>query len=499
MIAMSLSKNAQFLLKERYCKKGETPLQVFDRVAEALCLGDKRFGKHLCDAMKGGYFLPASPTLRNAGFKKTLLHPCHCLPIEDSMESIMRCLSECALIFHFGGGVGFNISKLRPKGANLSTGGISSGLVSFLGLFDALTEIVRQGAFRRGALMCVLDYNHPEIIPFITSKLTGKLTNFNVSVMVTNEFMEKVKTEEKIDLEFNGVVWGTIKAKDLFDQIVFSAHCCGDPGLLFFDRINKDNKLYPNVIIKAANPCSETPLPEYCCCNLGAINLSKFVKKDGSFDTKRFSDYVSLGIRTLKNINAVGWFPFSEMTKQMKLLDPCGLGFFGLADALIMAGIPYDSDETLKFLDDISKPYVEITNEIAKDSFYKRSQQPTGSLSIIADCSAGIEPVFEKRIRKHLSFGVLEEVRELYKSKYCRTAYEISPEWHLKIQAKVQSFVDSGVSKTVNLPFDASIDTIRDVYFKSWEMGCKGVTVFRQGCKEGVIESLKCNGVECNL
>jgi len=493
---MTLSKNAQFLLKERYCRKGEKPVEVFDRVSEALSLGDKKFEKQLYEAMKRGFFLPASPTLRNAGIKKTLLHPCHVLEISDSIESIMNCLSNCALIFHFGGGVGFNISKLRPKGASLSTGGVSSGVVSFLGLFNALTDIVKQGAFRRGALMCVLDYNHPEITSFITSKLTGKLSNFNISVMVNDEFMKKVKTEEKVDLKFNGVVWNTIGAKDLFDQIIFSAHCCGDPGLLFLDRINKDNKLYPEVIINATNPCSEVPLPPYTCCNLGAINLSKFVKKDGSFDMKRFSDFVLLGIRTLKNVNAVGWYPFPEMAKQMKLLDPCGLGFFGLADALIMMSIRYDSEETLKFLDEIAVPYTKITSEVAKDSFYTRSQQPTGSLSILANCSPGIEPVFEKRFRRHLSIGVIEEVRELYKSKYCRTAYEISPEWHLKIQAKIQSYVDSGVSKTINLPSNASIEDIRNIYYRAWEMGCKGITIFRQGCKEGVIEKVGCSDAE---
>lgn len=496
---MALSKNAKSLLKERYCRLGESPTQLFDRVASALSLGDEKFEKQLCRAMKGGIFLPASPTLRNAGIKKTLLHPCHVLPIRDSIKAIMKCLANSALIFHYGGGVGFNASELRPNGAALSTGGYSSGIVSFLELFDKLTAVVKQGAFRRGALMCALNHDHPEIVQFITSKLTGKLTNFNISVMVTDDFMRKVKTEERIDLKFDGKIWGTIKARDLFDQIIFSAYCSGDPGILFFDRINRDNKFYPKVVINATNPCGEVPLPEWNCCNLGAINLSKFVKKDGSFNMKKYSEYVALGIRTLKNINAIGWYPFPEMTKQMKLLDTCGLGFFGLADALIMMGIPYDSEDTLKFLDEIAVPYKEITEKIAKGSFYKRSQQPTGSLSIIADCSAGIEPIFERNIERHLSTGVISETKKLYTSKYCRTAHEVSPEWHLKIQAKVQSHVDAGVSKTVNVPTDASIDDIRDIYYKAWEMGCKGITVFRDECKEGVLRKVKCDDAECYL
>ena len=245
--------------------------------------------------------------------------------------------------------------------------------------------------------------------------------------------------------------------------------------------------------------CGEVPLPEWNCCNLGAINLSKFVGKGGHFNMKRFSDHIALGIRTLKNINAVGWYPFPEMTKQMKLLDTCGLGLFGLADALIMMGIKYDSDETLKFLDEIAVPYKEITERIAQGSFYKRSQQPTGSLSIIADCSAGIEPVFERSVERHLTIGVISETKEMYSSKYCRTAHEISPEWHLKIQAKVQEHVDAGVSKTVNLSSDASIEDVRNIYYKAWKMGCKGVTVFRDGSKEGVLRKAKCEDSECYL
>lgn len=493
-----MKRNAYYLLKERYCHKGEQPKDVYKRVAKALALGDERFEKRLYTAMSNNYFLPASPTLRNAGFKKTLLHPCHVLPIEDNMGSIMECLKNVAIIFHHGGGVGYNFSTLRPKGSDLSTGGYSSGVISFLEVFDKLTETVKQGGFRRGASLCVLDYNHPEILEFIKAKLTGKLINFNLSVLVNDEFMRKINTDEKIELEFDGKIWNIIKAKDLFDLLCFCAHTTGDPGLLFFDRINKNNSLYPKTIIKACNPCSEVPLPDWTCCNLGAINLSKLVKRN-KFDFGKFRQLVRVGIRTLLNINAVGWYPFPEMAKQMKLLDPCGLGFMGFADCLIKMGIYYDSEEALQFIDEIAKPYVEITEKLASDSFYKRSQQPTGSLSILADCSSGIEPVFAKAFKRKLSIGVVEEVRELYKSKYCRTALEIDPEWHLKIQAKFQQYIDSGISKTINLPNSASIDVIRNIYKKAHQMGCKGITVFRDGCKEGVLQRIKCDGESCHL
>ncbi|GAG16854.1 unnamed protein product, partial [marine sediment metagenome] len=248
---------------------------------------------------------------------------------------------------------------------------------------------------------------------------------------------------------------------------------------MFYDRINEDNSLFPKIKIKAVNPCGEVPLPDWTCCNLGAINLSKLVKKDGSFNHKKYQDMLALGIRTLKNINAIGWYPFPEMTKQMKLLDLCGLGFFGFADALIMMGIYYDSKEALKFIDEIAQSYVQITNTKAKGSFYKRSQQPTGSLSIIADCSAGIEPVFERKFTRHLTVGVIPEGKKIYESKYCKTAHEISPESHLAIQARFQQYIDAGISKTINLPSNISVDNVRNIYYSAWKKSCKGITVFR--------------------
>lgn len=496
-----LSKNAIFLLKDRYCRIGETADDIFNRVAKALSNGDEKFEVKLHNAMIDGVFLPASPIIRNAGLENTMLHPCHVLALNDSISGIMNCLSKTASIFHYGGGVGFNASKLRPKGSLLSTGGTSSGAVSFLKLFDDLTTIVKQGGFRRGALMGVLDYNHPEVISFATSKLTGLLTNFNISVLVNNDFMKKatMNNKSRIDLVFKGKKYESLRANDLFDQIVSSAYICGDPGLLFYDRINEDNKLYPSKKITCTNPCGEVPLLPNTSCNLGSINLTKFVKTDGSFNFKEYKSYVELGMTALKNVNKIAWYPFYKMRNLMNELDICGLGHFGFADALIMMGIYYNSKEALDFLDELKKPYVKITEQMRGKSFYVRSQAPTGSLSIIADCSPGIEPVFSRSFKRNLTVGVINEVREIYKSKYCVTAHEILPTDHLNIQAKIQSFTDAGVSKTVNLPHDATFEDIRKIYIRAWKSGCKGVTIFRDQSKEGVLQKVKCSDDSCYL
>jgi len=497
---MALSRNAIYLLKQRYCQN-ESPKDVFKRVASALSLGDEKFEKKLYKAMTDGYFLPNSPCIRNAGMKKGMLEACFVLPIEDNITSIFETIKNTAVIFHYGGGVGINFSTLRPKGALLSSGGTSSGAISFMKIFDKVTESVKQGGFRRGAQLGVLDYNHPEIVEFARSKLKGDLQNFNISVMVTDEFMKKIENNEKIDLIFNKEIWNTIGAKDLFDLISFGAWSTGDPGLLFFDRINQDNPLYPKQKIRACNPCGESPLLDYMACCLGSINLSKFVKRN-KFDLKKFSQYVELGTRALLNMNSVTWFPLPQITATMKEYNPIGLGIMGFADTLIMLGIYYDSEEALKFIDEVSKPYIEITNKIAKNSFYKRIIAPTGSLSILANCSSGIEPVFERYFQRHLTIGTITETREIYKSKYCKTAMEISPEWHLKVQAKWQEKLDGACSKTINCDYSTSVEQIRNIYISAWKMGVKGITVFREGSKEGVLRKVsrrKCDGDTCYL
>lgn len=496
-----ISQNAAKLLKDRYCHLGEQPRDVYTRVANALALGDNKFEKKLQKSMFDGYFLPNSPCLRNAGQKKGMLHACFVLPVEDSMESITEALKDMIIIFQHGGGVGMNFSALRPKDAPLGRGGSSSGVVSFMGLFNTATEVVKQGGFRRGALMGILDFDHAEIIEFIRSKLTSQLTNFNISVMVTDDFMNAVEGNGMINLKNpqDGKVWTTLNAKTIFDVICFSAWNSGDPGFLFYDRINKDNIYFPKVKIRATNPCGEVPLMNHGACCLGSLNLSKFVRGN-KFNFKDFEEYTELATRALRNNNAVSWYPLPAITKTMKEFDPIGVGIMGFADALIKLGINYDSEDTLKFIDELGVIYKEVTDRVAKKSFWKRIIAPTGSLSILADCSSGIEPVFEASFERHLTVGVIEETRDIYKSKYVRTAHQVSPDWHLRVQSQWQKWLDGSISKTINMPNESSVDDIKNVYMQAWKMGCKGITIFRDGCKEGVLrKKQKCEGDSCTL
>ena len=496
--------NAERLLETRYCWKGEVAGDVYKRVANALAIGDWKLRDWLLDAMGKGVFLPNSPCLRNAGKRNALLHACFVLPIQDNIEGIFQTIANTSTIFHYGGGVGVNFSALRPAGSNLSTGGSSSGAVSFMGIFDRVTDVVKQGGFRRGALMGLLDYDHPEITNFIRAKLKGELSNFNLSVMANDFFMETVTSQKKMELRHEGKVYGKLKAKDVFDLMCFANWCCGDPGILFFDRINKDNRYFPKIILKSCNPCSEALLPDYGACTLGSINLSMFVKKDGTFRFEEFEEVARKAARILLNVNRIGWFPLSSIHQTMREFDPIGVGVMGFADCLIKMGVKYDSEGTLQFVAKLGEYYKRATDEVAVGSFYKRIIAPTGSLSILANCSSGIEPIFSKHFERHLDadLGIVEERRDIYNSEFAVCAHEITPEWHLKVQAEWQKVVDGGISKTINVPNSASVDDIKEIYRKAWELGCKSVTVFRDGCKEGVLKNVsaeKCDGETCYL
>lgn len=480
-----LSKAAENLLVTRYAHKKETADGVLKRVAKYISIRDEKFEKELYDAMVNGIFLPNSPAIRNAGMKKGSLSACFVLPLDDSIVSIFECAKNMASIFQRGGGAGINFSALRPKNAPLSSGGSSSGALSFMNVFDAIINTVKQGGFRRGACLGALNYNHPEILDFCRAKLSGKLTNFNLSVLVTDEFMEKATTSTgKVDLVHEDVIYKSVRARDILDLITLGSWVSGDPGILFYDRINKDNKLFPQTKITCTNPCGEQPLPDFGACCLGSINISKLVEGN-NFNFEKFYNLVKFAGRALLNINTINWYPLPQITKLMRDLNSIGIGIMGFADTLIMLGIRYDSQECLDFIDKLSKPYVKASEEVAPDSFSKRSIAPTGSLSILADCSASIEPIFAKSFERHLVDRIIEEKRDIYKSEFCRTAHEISPEWHLKVQAKFQSFIDSGVSKTVNVSNDIGADDIKQIYIKAWKMGVKGVTVFRDGSIEG--------------
>jgi len=783
------------LLQQRYCKNGESPEGVFKRVANFLSKGDFKFEDNLQTLMTNGVFLPNSPCLFNAGMPNGMLHACFILPIEDDIHSIFTTISNMAYIFKGGGGVGINFSNLREKNAFLSGGGSSSGVLSFMEIFDHVVDTVKQGGMRRGALMGILDYTHPEIYNFIKVKLEGKLQNFNLSIMVTDEFMNAVLEDKDIDVVSpkNGIV-SKVGAKDIFDVACFASWVNGDPAFLFYDRINEDNPFFPEVKINTVNPCqpadsllldgeylrridsekpetwkswytgikevirlelnngmhvdftpehklmladgtwceaknsigkelkwglgnrkslhinekdivqgflfgdgfrcgcnegvsvkltkrkeweiyellssfgfeeedcgvlyinrkklmdteflnyktfdrqlpkyileshsdrtagflrglfeangsvnkqnqislkgtnkemikdvqlilasfgipswisinkptkvewdngdyiskesynlqiaprnawlfkekigfyssmkndkiiklegeyytklkivgyipvgemevwdysmyelphhnfcqgviasncSEVAMPHYSACCLGSINVSKFVWKN-SFNFDRFGEVVQTGMRALTSINELSEYPLPEIKEAMQKYNPVGLGIFGFADCLIKLGIRYDSQDCLDFIDKLGTVYRDSSLAYNPDTFYfyRRIIAPTGSLSILADCSSGIEPVYDVAFERSLTIGKIEEVRDLYKSEFVRTAHEVSPEWHIKVLAKWQEYLDGGCSKTINMPNDASVEDIKNAYLTAWKMGVKGITVYRDGSRD---------------
>jgi ribonucleoside-diphosphate reductase alpha chain len=492
-----LSKNAIELLTKRYCRDGENPYTTLARVANNIYYDEE---DELKRDMENGLFFPNSPAIFNAGYSN-MMHACCALGIEDNMKSIADFMYNMTMMFKYGAGVGANYSRLRSSGEQLSSGGSSSGVISLMNVIDSLTNYVKQGGYRRGANMSILNFDHPEIINFCNSKLKGGFENMNLSVMVTDDFMNKIDTEDSFRLidPSSGKDYGKMKYRDLFDIIAFCAWSCGCPGLLFFDRINKDNPYYPDVIIDTCNPCAESPIPTNSLCCLGSINLSNFVN-DKIFDYGMFEEKIKLYTKVLLNMNKIGWYPFDFMKEAMDKFKPIGLGVMGFADALIKMEIYYDSQASLDFIDSVGEIYKNVTDDIAKDSFYKRIIAPTGSLSILADCSSGIEPVFSEIFERNLTVGKIEETRDIYKSRYTRVSHNIEPEWHLKVQAKWQEWVDGGISKTINLPSSASIRDVKNIYRKAWKLGTKGITVYRNMSKDHqVLYAKGCEGETCYL
>lgn len=494
-----ISKNAIELLTKRYCRDNESPEHVYKRTANFISDGDLVFAEILYDIMTKGYFLPNSPALFNAGYRN-MMHACCVLDIDDNMESIAEFEYRMTMMFKHGAGVGTNYSKLREKNAKLSSGGTSSGVMSLIDVQDKKIDYVKQGGFRRGAGMGILWYWHPEILDFIQRKIKGGVTNLNLSVMVDDNFFKNLDKKLYFKSPVGEIKYSGMKHKDLFELICFCAWSCGCPGLLFFDRINKDNPLYPDVIIDKTNPCSESPLIDNTLCCLGSINLSKLVRNN-EFNYEKFIDIIKLSTQALLNMNKLGWYPFDSMKEAMDKYNPIGLGVMGFADCLIKLNIYYDSQECLDFIDKIGKILNEETKKITPNSFYRTIIAPTGSLSILADCSSGIEPVFSDVFERVLTVGKIEETREIYKSEYCKTAFEITPEAHLNVLAQWQKWITGGVSKTINMPSFASIDDVKKIYFKAWELGCKGITIYRDMSKETQVLYRKpsCEGESCNL
>lgn len=562
---LKLSINSIKVLKERYLaknKKGEiveTPSEMFKRVAKKVAEVDEKYSeinvkkteKKFFNLMKNLEFLPNSPTLMNAGLNlPQQLSACFVLPVEDSLDSIFDSVKNMALIHKSGGGTGFSFSNIRPKGDIVkTTKGIASGPVSFMKVFDKTTNVIKQGGRRRGANMGILDFNHPDIEGFIIAKeKEGDFENFNLSVSVTDDFINAVKNDKKINLinPRNNEKTNKVSAKKLFDLITYQAWKTGDPGLLFLDEINRYNPTPEIGIIEACNPCAEQPLLPFESCNLGSINLSKMIKRDSSdVDWDKLKETVRIAVHFLDNVIDVNDYPMPEIERVTKNNRKIGLGVMGFAELLIQLNIPYNSKKAIdtaeKIMKFINKEAKKKSSEIAKikgsfpnfeKSIYKKSHSymrnatvttiaPTGTISVISNCSSGIEPLFsvafirnimggtrffevnslfEKKLKDKGSYskdlikkiarkGSVQGIKEIPDDlkKIFLTAFDLKPITHLKIQAAFQKNTDNAVSKTVNLPHDSSVDDVKEIYLMAHDLNCKGITIYRYGSKKNQV------------
>ena len=565
-----LSENAKTVLERRYLKKDakgrlqETPAQMFRRVAKHIAKAEKKYGdeshvRHMEELfykmMTEFKFLPNSPTLMNAGRRLGQLAACFVLPVEDSMEGIFDALKNAALIHKSGGGTGFSFSRLRPKRSRVgTTGGIASGPVSFMKIFNTATEQVKQGGTRRGANMAILKVDHPDITEFIYSKQTNReLNNFNISVGITDAFMEAAKrgaAYDLIDPRDNKQV-GELNAHEVYQALVHQAWDNGDPGVIFLDRINRDNPTRALGEIESTNPCGEQPLLPLEACNLGSINLAKFVSVNNgepSLDWDGLREMVWLTVNFLDDVIDMSKYPLPEIEKMVRGNRKIGLGVMGYADLLYQMRIPYDSENSLDLAEEIMKFIQRESRDTSRDLAEKRGVfenydqsifkdmengrfrnattttiAPTGTLSIIAGCSSGIEPLFALSFRRHVmdndellevnpyfervarerdfyspelmdtvarkgSIREIEDIPEDVREVFV-TAHDVTPEWHIRMQAAFQNYTDNAVSKTVNLPRDATVDNVLKVYNLAFELGCKGVTIYRDGSKENQVLS----------
>jgi ribonucleoside-diphosphate reductase alpha chain len=556
---MEITANALAVLEKRYLKKKpdggmESPADMFRRVANNIAQAELVFDQNadvsavaerFYQVMTGLDFLPNSPTLMNAGRDLQQLSACFVLPVEDSLADIFETIKHTALIHQSGGGTGFSFSRLRPKDDVVqSTHGVSSGPVSFMGIFDAATDAIKQGGTRRGANMGILRVDHPDILEFIECKREpGKFSNFNISVAITDAFMSAVEAGLPYPLvnPRTGQVFRNLEAREVFDKITELAWASGDPGVIFIDALNRDNPT-PNVgAIESTNPCGEQPLLPYESCNLGSINLARMVK-DGKINWERIADTVNTAVHFLDNVIEMNRYPLPQIAELTRANRKIGLGVMGFADLLIKMGVGYNSPGAQAIAEGLStfiqdKAYrasVALAQSRGpfpnfQDSLYAQrggsplrnatvtTIAPTGTISMIAGCSSGIEPLFALCYEKHVMDGArllyIEPAFEriarengFYSDELMRqvaqhgsvrpvkdvpdnwrkvfvTAHDISPEWHVRIQAAWQKGTDNAVSKTVNLPHDASIEEVRRIYRLAYALECKGVTIYRDGCK----------------
>jgi len=565
-----ISKNARTVLERRYLKKDadgqvmETPGQMFRRVAKHIAKAEKQYGDDVqakrmedlfYDMMTEFKFLPNSPTLMNAGRSLGQLAACFVLPVEDSMEGIFDTLKNAALIHKSGGGTGFSFSRLRPKNSRVgTTGGVASGPVSFMKIFNTATEQVKQGGTRRGANMAILKVDHPDILEFIyCKKENAELTNFNISVGITEAFMEAVREDRDYDLIDPRTCSkvGSLKAGEVYQALVHQAWENGDPGVIFLDRTNAHNPTPELGEIESTNPCGEQPLLPMEACNLGSINLAKFVvENDGTpeVDYDALRETIHLATRFLDNVIDMSIYPLPEIERMVQGNRKVGLGVMGFADLLYQMKIPYNSESALEMAEEIMGFVQEESREASRaladeretfknfdKSIFKDKENcrfrnattttiaPTGTLSIIAECSSGIEPLFALSfVRRVMDNDELVEVNPYFEAvarergfyneplmdKIARcgtiagmdeipkdirdvfvTAHDVSPEWHVRMQAAFQKYTDNAVSKTVNLPKDAKTEDVQRVYDLAYDLGCKGVTIYRDGSKENQVLS----------
>ena len=560
-----LTDNARVVLQRRYLSKDregkvlEDPDGMFRRVARNLSQSELEYGATeakrqatedaFYQVMRRLEFLPNSPTLMNAGRELQQLSACFVLPVEDSLDSIFTKVKQTALIHKSGGGTGFAFSRLRPEGDVVgSTGGVASGPVSFINAFDAATDVVKQGGTRRGANMGILHVTHPDILSFITSKEDGQhLSNFNISVAVTEDFMRRVEHDQSYDLvnPRTGRITGQLNAREVFERMTELAWRTGDPGIVFLDRINRDNPNPQLGDIESTNPCGEQPLLPYESCNLGSLNLARMVQYDGddvAIDWERMSEVIGTAVHMLDSVIDMNDYPIDEIADMSRRTRRIGLGVMGWSDLLIQMGVRYDSDEALELAERvmqfIQRETYRASEELAEArgpfpewerSAYNRGENPqrmrnsapvtiapTGTISIIAGASSGIEPLFalsyvrnvmdntrlvegnnyfeavarnegfysEELMEQLAAVGSLEDldvpgwVKEVF-----RVSHDIDPRWHVKMQGAFQKYTDNAVSKTINFPHDATVDDVAEAYQSAYALGCKGITVYRDGSK----------------